>query len=668
MRTPSPPADVRQPSRRLTPTFWALAALLLIAAALRFVWLDRMPWGLHADQLGPSLSALDVLAGQRPFAPVEYNLWLHAASFWALGVSPAAVRLLPALVGSLLPLSTYLAVAGPFGRRVALLAAALSAISIWPVVLSRSGLSISYLPVVLGLFLWQLHAAWHSGRARHWVAAGFLLAIAQYIYFPARAVFAVLWLAAAYLLLRGPRRRLWSAWPLLLALMLGVLPVYWGTQQATAEATRYGTVFVLAPENHPGHPLIALGRQAWLAASMFFYQGDQNYRHNVPAHPVYNPLVALAVIAAAGPLLRGLRQPRLHFWLAWMACLLAPMVLSIESPHFLRSAGILPLVFVPPAVGLAELAQRAARLNKPWLGWGAVAVLLLFSLGRTLSAYFGTAYQRSPGLYYAFAGHDLDVAVGLNRFLGAGWQGAGWRVTDITPEPGRQALMADSVWSADSDRQRTLRLLVPVALGASPAFNLVESAPAEQPVDVQLILLQGHEQPAVGLLPHDRTIHLSAGPLAPPWSSLREQRYRAYTTSPPLTLATPPVACFADEIELLQTHTQRAAAGVEVTLLWQAHSRPAFDYNVFTHVVAHDAIVGQVDAFPGDGGYLASWWRPGDVIVDVRTVPVPAAADLRGAYLRVGLYRWDTQARLAATDCAGNSLGDFIVVPYEALR
>ena len=249
----SQPSDPLLGTRSGYWTVLALAAILLISVGLRMAWLDRQPWGLHADQLGPSLAALDALHGQRPFALPDYNIWLHAAAFSALGISPAATRLLPALVGSLFPWSVFLALHPMFGRRVALLASALAAVAIWPLALSRSGFSISYLPVVLGLFLWQLHAGWQTGRARHWIAAGCLLGAAQYVYFPARALLLVLGLSVIYLLIFGPRERLWSAWPLLPTFLLAVVPVYLHTGQLDAETTRYSTVFVLAPDNHPGH-------------------------------------------------------------------------------------------------------------------------------------------------------------------------------------------------------------------------------------------------------------------------------------------------------------------------------------------------------------------------------------------------------------------------------
>jgi hypothetical protein len=335
--------------------------------------------------------------------------------------------------------------------------------------------------------------------------------------------------------------------------------------------------------------------------------------------------------------------------------------------------GILPLCFVLPALGLDQVVRLAEQRGRRLLGFAAIAVTLAFSLLYTLNAYFGVAYTRSPGLYYAFQGHDMDLSVQINRFLRVGWQGAGVLAAGRTPEPGRQVWIDRSLLS-DPDRQRTLRLLVPLEISASPAWRFVPTAaefaagPAPGATDMELIVVQGLEQPAVSLLPRNRLIRVTDGPPPPPWTSVPWQPYRTYTTESPAGLRAQPLTCFAEGIQLMDLATTMEAGGVKVALTWRATARPSFDYTVFTHVVQQDAIVGQVDAYPVSGRYLTSWWRPGDVIDDERTVPVPPQTDLAGALVRIGLYRWDTLAHLAATDCAGNALGDFIMLPLKGLR
>ena len=72
-------------------------------------------------------------------------------------------------------------------------------------------------------------------------------------------------------------------------------------------------------------------------------------------------------------------------------------------------------------------------------------------------------------------------------------------------------------------------------------------------------------------------------------------------------------------------------------------------------MVAQETVVAQVDTYPAAGRYLTSWWRPGDALADAYALTVPEGTDLTGAYVRVGLYRWDTVVNLPATDCAGTT-------------
>jgi hypothetical protein len=167
----------------------------------------------------------------------------------------------------------------------------------------------------------------------------------------------------------------------------------------------------------------------------------------------------------------------------------------------------------------------------------------------------------------------------------------------------------------------------------------------------------------VGYLPPNRLIRVQDGPL-PSWQPPGVQPvYRLYTTESPAALPALPIACFADGIELLTAEAAFGRSGLSLDLTWRAAARPSFDYTVFVHLVAQEAVISQVDAYPVAGRYLTSWWRPGDMIADAYTLPAPPGAGLSDAYLRIGLYRWDTVTNLPASDCAGHALGEFVRWP-----
>ncbi|MFQ5612673.1 MAG: hypothetical protein ACE5H9_11130, partial [Anaerolineae bacterium] len=96
-----------------------------------------------------------------------------------------------------------------------------------------------------------------------------------------------------------------------------------------------------------------------------------------------------------------------------------------------------------------------------------------------------------------------------------------------------------------------------------------------------------------------------------------------------------------------------AAAGLRLTLFWQALAEVPIDYTRFVHLRDADgATVAQADGQPLDGLYPTSQWRPGEtlvepVVLDVSQVPP-------GTYtLYAGLYDLSTLQRLPVSGDRG---------------
>src|SRR5262245_4444804 len=171
---PRPGADCQ----RRAATVYAGAVVLLLAAALRFWALDRLPGGLHFDLGANLLDVVDVLAGERTAYFGRNNgreplvIYLQAVAGWALGPTPFAARLVTAFLGVLsvaalgFAARQLLLLAAPDARaraaRVGLLAAAALAVTYWSVPFSRLGLRTAAVPALLALAFGLLFRA---GRA-----------------------------------------------------------------------------------------------------------------------------------------------------------------------------------------------------------------------------------------------------------------------------------------------------------------------------------------------------------------------------------------------------------------------------------------------------------------------------------------------------------------------
>ena len=96
-----------------------------------------------------------------------------------------------------------------------------------------------------------------------------------------------------------------------------------------------------------------------------------------------------------------------------------------------------------------------------------------------------------------------------------------------------------------------------------------------------------------------------------------------------------------------------------VTLTWQGLVEMSEDYTVFVQVLdAADRIVGQVDAWPVQGTFPTSQWRPGETVIDPYLVQLSPDLEPGDYRVIVGFYLLATGQRLAVVDAAGNAVDD----------
>jgi 4-amino-4-deoxy-L-arabinose transferase-like glycosyltransferase len=132
-----------------------------VAATLRLVAFGQVPPGLYHDEAHNGLDALDILRGHFPlYFPANNGreplfIYLIALAVGVLGKSPFALRLVAFFAGTLTVAATAAMGRALFSRRVGLLAAAVLAVTLWHVHLSRVGFRAVLLPLFIALAAWQ---------------------------------------------------------------------------------------------------------------------------------------------------------------------------------------------------------------------------------------------------------------------------------------------------------------------------------------------------------------------------------------------------------------------------------------------------------------------------------------------------------------------------------
>lgn len=404
----SPPYDDALRTPRTAPRDRAgqvLAAGLILAIAagvfLRLYRLGALPYGLWSDEAINGLDALSVLQGNlRLYFPANFGrepiyYYVAALTIALFGPTALGLRAASALLGILTLPATYLLGRSWGSRRLGLLSTAIVAVMLWHVQLSRVGFRVVALPLFTALAL-GVGALALQRRARGLTAlAAMLYGLSFYTYLAVRltpiALLGMLaygnevhrdWMAER----RGLIRLAIGVW-LLMLIPLAVLVV---RDPETLLVRSIGTLFY-NPYVNPGSPLATLLHNAARTLGMFTWAGDANWRHNVPTRPVFDPLMGALFVAGCGlAVARGRKRPALALSAIWVATLSLATLLSSDAPHFLRAAGMLPVLALLPAAALDEIIRRAEEDSaRRWLAVAGTLAVIGISGALTARDLFG---------------------------------------------------------------------------------------------------------------------------------------------------------------------------------------------------------------------------------------------------------------------------------------
>lgn len=629
---------------------WSLLLLIVaVAAVLRFAGLGDLPPGLYRDEAYNGLDAVQVLRGTTPVFFEANNgreplfIYLIAAAVAALGHTPVAIRIVAAILGTLTVPAAYALFRALYGRSVALLGAATLAITVWPIQLSRIGFRAVALPLFTALALWQLWEGVRTGKVWRFALAGLLYGASFYTYLAARFTPVAL---AVWLLLRGRRHAPPIRWrnglifAIVALLVLTPLAAYVGTHWESFSA-RAGQVSVFNPAINSGDLWGTLARHVVRIAGMFNVRGDFIPRHNVPLRPVFDPLLGaaflLGVIVAVAR-----RSDADRLALAWIGFMLLPTLLAEDAPHFLRGVGILPLLFIFPALGLYWLGETLARRVPRRVATLVLIGLLAGSLTFTVRDYF-VRYARDPSTAYAFEAGPAELAAETNVYLGAGWQGD-WSATSGEGAGDRAVYLAQRLWDswpslrfllADTDAVRILGAAVPVA-GASRVRLVV------WPYEPYAEHLR--------LLPTNSVLRVMRGSLERGDLETEPRLVNIVIDARPAserdTLPITPDARVGDAFRLVGADIAPADHTLTVTLLWECLKPTDINYMIFVHVAQPGRPLTAGDGPACEGYYPTHFWRAGDWILDKRVIQLPRPFDPAQDQVIVGMYDLDTLQRL----------------------
>ena len=635
--------------------------VLLVALFFRTHDLDRVPPGLDGDEMFNGWDALRVWEGKLAvYFSSNYGrepllIYLIAVTTRLLGVGRWAMRLASALCGMVGLAFTWLLARRLFNFRVAILATALTSVSLWPVLLNRVALRAGLLPVCQAVAVYALWRALQGRNSRWAVVAGLFTGLSLYTYTAGRVFPLVLifWLFTLHAL----RITHYSLRTLALVMLVaGVVVLPLGLF-----ALRHPEIFNqrVSDLNLELNQLLAgnlepMWRSVKATLGMFAHVGDREWRYNPSGRPVFDRVTgALFYLGLIVSLFR-LRRPAYLLLLIWLPVMLIPSILSIGTPSFWRAVGASTPIYLMPAIGVDFLWKQVARWAHRFdrrglvtgLGLPVVTIVGLALIGAdTWHDYFGV-WARHPQVLHTY---EADLAAAA-RYLSetAPADIPVWVSSDYPADLSRRLLNLQStyvgpvrwfngnqvtVWPSGWDGQDVLLLYT-------------RSSP---PNPDALAVLGDHlilrEDDAAGR-PHLWVYRISGEVLSEvPWRPAHARGGR-----------------FAYNREILgydvPAQVQRQAE-VPVVVYWRVP--PDVDYDVAdlprSFVCLEDQAAGR--CLEQVSRYLAYplWdWTAGDVVAERYMVPVPAYMPPQTTHFVIGMFTSGGEISFADEERAGAPL------------
>jgi len=433
-----------------------LVLLVTVAALSRFPGLDKVPYGINADEGDRAAVAIQIVRGQNAssvFGVGWYHLSMVYFKLLALvmrfaGLSFWGARVLGAICGLLtFAILTWTGIRH-FGWRAGLLAGAV--FSTLGVALQFSRETSEAAPTAT---LWALSAALfleaaRKGKAWAWIGAGIAGGASIYFYPTGRlwSVLAVLY--CLYLLLKGPERGRVAAGILLAA--LGALVIaspfllhVWQVPNELTVRAHETSIFVKDnPTRLPYYRPTWTSRQLLMAQiehalGIFNKYLDGNFFWPT-GKPILPPALAVLTLIGLGSVTLRVKDPRLFLLSVWFWTGFVGVIVTVETPNLQRMATAVPLLGLFPALVLDDLARRAESIAKAeslrrFARRGATAAVALVACVlawreerfyfRDYAAMDAWPYTRVEGRTVAEQGKDAWVISLSNQFhmVNSGW-------------------------------------------------------------------------------------------------------------------------------------------------------------------------------------------------------------------------------------------------------
>ncbi|HLB50236.1 MAG TPA: hypothetical protein VJL59_24710 [Anaerolineales bacterium] len=627
--------------------------VLVVAAGLRLWHVSQTPPGLHHDEAFHLLRAQEIAHGVTfpiyitgNFGNEPLFAYLSSITLLILGPAPWAGRLMAAWVGLIGVAATLRLGAEMFPKRgVGLLGGAVLATFYWHLNFSRFGTQ----PILsAAAAACTMAALWHGARTGNrwaYVLAGLALSLGLDAYVAFRLFPIVPLCAGLVLLLMRPDQRR----SLLIggAVAVGVASLIYSPlalffiQNPHWFLNRYSQVTQATLQTQA--PLSSLGQNALKVAGGLFFQGDPDWKYNLPVRPALDLVQAVFFLLGAGLCVWKWRKPESLTLLVWLVVGLFPSVLTESAPQFGRTVMVTPAIALLIAQGMKTVWQWA---RGRWVSKLAVGLALAFSAALTTRDYF-FAWGQNHNLFIAF-----DV-------------GLQWTAQQLRAAPPGSVLFETPVYRTYPTFEYTLGAEAYTRFKYFDGRQCFVVPSVTTANTVYAVIVSASEDPFT--LPFLKTVFPAGSATAHELNG--DSLYAVVYQIPAgqtaqLAIGTPRRVDFGGTVRMLgytiTTKDLKPGSAMRLTATWEAEQPALAAYKIFVHLVGPlkddgSVIYAQRDTEPCDNFYSSRQWAPGEIIVDRFALSLPNDIPPGDYKLLIGWYDSGTLERLTANDELGRA-------------
>ncbi len=425
-----------------------LGVILAVGAFFRFAQLTDVPSDPTSDHAEKLLDIHDVEKGERPVffprntgrEPAQFYVTYSLMKVLGLALSFDTLKLGTALIGLLAVPAVFLFAREVGGHVAGLFAAALFALSVWPVETARAGLRFPYAQLTTALALWLLFRFIRHGDRRDALACGLVIGVGLHGYTPFRIVplLVPLLLGLALLYRRdspdGRRSLIFGGGLILTTAFLASLPL---ARYAFdhPDLVTYRTRTRVDGDLGWAETLSAFLENTWNAFLAFNWRGDPGSINAVQLEPFLDQVTGAALLAGVSILVWQAVARRSFVAIALLVSapvLLAPSTISVafpeENPAVNRLGTAAPLVFVVAALPFAFLWPSLPARPGDWrsalrfrsLAWAGTIIFVAAALGMAAVQNHHTYFREYARQYRAFVPNTREIASAMREELAQG--------------------------------------------------------------------------------------------------------------------------------------------------------------------------------------------------------------------------------------------------------